>query len=174
MKNVTLIQKRWPVDKPSHLAVGILFYFTAEVGIWIIYSNRFQLCWYFLVGGGTAATRHCSGLIAYGRLRTQRRGGAFTILTQVASQQTTRLHHYHKKTARKPQGNSSSLLSPKTFHASPMLVKFSYRSPDYTSALHQTSPSLEARTALWKAKNRSKVKYSYSPNASAFHTVVSK
>lgn len=65
LKNVTLVQKRWPVGKPSHSAVGIPFYFTAEVEIWIIYSNRFKLCWYFLVAWGTPATRHCSGLTAY-------------------------------------------------------------------------------------------------------------
>lgn len=75
MKNIALIQKRWPVDKPSHLAVGILFHFTAEVGIWIIHSNRFQLCWYFLVARGTPATQHCSCLTAYQELTTQRETG---------------------------------------------------------------------------------------------------
>lgn len=71
MKNIALIQKRWRVDKPSHLAVGILFHFTAEAGIWIIRSNRLQLCWYFLVARGTPATRHWSSLTAYQELTTQ-------------------------------------------------------------------------------------------------------
>lgn len=65
LKNITLIQKTWPLERPSHLAVGILFYVTAEVGIWIIYTNWFQLCWYFLVVWGTPATQHCSGLTTY-------------------------------------------------------------------------------------------------------------
>lgn len=49
------LNKRWPVNKPSHVAAGILSHFTAKGRVWITYSHRFQLCWYFLVGEGTGS-----------------------------------------------------------------------------------------------------------------------
>lgn len=47
--------KRWLVNKPSHVAAGILSYFTAKGRFWIMYSHRFQLWWYFLVAEGTGS-----------------------------------------------------------------------------------------------------------------------
>lgn len=73
---------------------------------------------------------------------------AITVLTQAALHQTTRLHHYHNKTVRKPQGKLLSPLSMKTSHSSFMLVKFSYHSSDYISVRHHASPSLESETLV--------------------------
>lgn len=163
MENVTLVQKRWPVDKPSHLAVRILFYFTVEVGIWIIYSNTFQLRWHFLGRWGPRASRHRSvwrrhaetELSQFSPRSLRNKPQDFTITTrrQWESHKVTHLLFYLWRLLMQSwSSHTVHLITPLYFTTHPLCFE----------------PEPHCERCITKAK------YNHFPNVSAFCTVGSK